>query len=115
MGKEASIKEVALHATLQIVNEMMERKIEVLPIDIYKSHSYKFLIENGKLRLPLCTLPGIGLTAAKSIEEASKKYKKYISVEDFQDKSGVSKIVIEQLENLGALDGIPKSSQVTFF
>ena len=115
MGKEASIKEVALHATLQIVNEMMERKIEVLPIDIYKSHSYKFLIENGKLRLPLCTLPGIGFTAAKSIEEASKKYKKYISVEDFQDKSGVSKIVIEQLENLGALDGIPKSSQVTFF
>ena len=115
MGKEASIKEVALHATLQIVNEMLERKIEVLPIDIYKSHSYKFLIENGKLRLPLCTLPGIGLTAAKSIEEASRKYKKYISVEDFQDKSGVSKIVIEQLENLGALDGIPKSSQVTFF
>ena len=115
MGKEASIKELSLHATLQIINEMMERNIEILPIDIYKSHSYKFLIEDGKLRLPLCTLPGIGLTAAKSIEEASKKCKKYISVEDFQDKSNVSKVVIEQLENLGALDGIPKSSQVTFF
>lgn len=115
MGKEASVKDLALHASLQIVNEMLERNIELLPIDIYKSHSYKFIIENGKLRLPLSTLPGIGITAAKSIEEARKKCKKYISVEDFQDKAGISKLIVEQLENLGALDGIPKSSQVTFF
>ena len=115
MGKEASVKDNATYATLQIVNEMMERGIEVLPIDIHKSSSYKFLEEDGKIRLPLSTLPGIGFTAAKGIEEAGKKYERYISVEDFQDKTGVTKVVIEQLENLGALKGIPKSSQVTFF
>ncbi len=115
MGKDASVKDSATHATLQIVNEMLERGVELLPIDIHKSSAYKFLVEDGKLRLPLSTLPGIGVTAAKSIEEAGKKYEKFISIEDFQDKSGVTKVVVEQLEALGALDGIPKSSQMTFF
>ena len=51
-GKESTAKENALYATLQIVNEMLARKIEVLPIDIYKSDAYKFLVEDGKIRLP---------------------------------------------------------------
>ena len=49
-GKEASAKDNASYATLQIVNEMLARGIEVLPIDIYKSDARKYLVEDGKIR-----------------------------------------------------------------
>ena len=59
-GKEASVKEEAAYATFQIVNEMLARGIEVLPIDIYKSDARKYLVEGGKIRLPFSSLSGVG-------------------------------------------------------
>ena len=47
-GKEASAKDNASYATLQIVNEMLARGIQVLPIDIYKSDARKYLVEDAK-------------------------------------------------------------------
>ena len=113
-GKEATAKENALYATLQIVNEMMSRKIEVLPIDIYKSDAYKFLVEDGKIRLPFSSLPGVGENAAKVLQQA-RKGGKYISVDDLQTRATVSKTVIEALDEIGALNCLPKSSQISFF
>ncbi len=113
-GKEATAKENASFATLQIVNEMLERGIEVLPIDLYKSDSYKFLVEDNKIRLPFSSLAGVGENAAKSLAEAGKKGK-YISVDEIQTRAGVSKSVIELMDENGILKGIPKSSQLSFF
>ena len=56
-GKEASAKDNASYATLQIVNEMLARGIEVLPIDIYKSDARKIFgggWEKSVCRLALC-------------------------------------------------------------
>ena len=113
-GKEATAKENAEYSTLQIVNEMLERGIEVLPIDLYKSNAYKYTIEEGKIRLPFSSLSGVGEAAAKSLQEAASKGK-YISVDDIQTRAAVSKSVIETLDEVGALSGIPKSSQLSFF
>lgn len=113
-GKEATAKENALYATLQIVNEMMARKIEVLPIDIYKSDAYKFLVEDGKIRLPFSSLSGVGENAAKVLQEA-RKDGKYISIDDLQSRAMASKTIIEALDEVGALDCLPKSSQISFF
>lgn len=113
-GKEASIKEHSTFATLQIVNEMLERGIEVLPIDVYKSDSYKYIIEGGKIRLPFSSLPGVGDAAANNLAIAGKQGK-YISVDELQSRTGVSKTVIEMLEEAGALGNIPKSSQLSLF
>ena len=113
-GKESTGKENALYATLQIVNEMLARKIEVLPIDIYKSDAYKFLVEDGKIRLPFSSLSGVGENAAKDLEKA-RKGGKYISVDDLQARAMASKTVIEALDEVGALDCLPKSSQISFF
>lgn len=56
---EATAKDEAEFQTLQIVNEMMARKIEFLPVDIYKSEAKMFKVEDGKIRLPFSSLPGV--------------------------------------------------------
>ena len=113
-GKEATAKESASFATFQIINEMLERGIELLPVDIYKSSAYKYVVEDGKIRLPFSSLAGIGENAANSLESSGMEGI-YISVDDLQARSGVSKSVIESLDEIGALNGIPKSSQISFF
>lgn len=113
-GKEASAKEEAAYATLQIVNEMLARGIEVLPVDLYRSDAKKFLVEDGKVRLPFLSLGGVGEAAANSLAEAKNKGK-YLSVEDLRARSKVSKSVIETLAAAGVLTGLPESSQMTLF
>ena len=103
------------YATLQIVNEMMARGIGVLPVDIYKSAAKTFLVEDGKIRLPFSSLAGVGDAAAISLAEEGKKNKDYLSVEDIQIKTKVTKAVIETLASVGVLDGIPESSQMSLF
>lgn len=113
-GKEASAKEEAAFGTLQIVNEMLARGIGVLPIDLYKSDARKYLVEDGKVRLPFASINGVGESAANALA-AAKDGGPYISVDDLQSRSKVSKSVIENLQEAGALDGLPQSSQMTLF
>ena len=54
-----SVKEKGIYTILEIVLEMYERGYEFLPIDLYKSHSTKFLIEDGKIRPPLASIQGL--------------------------------------------------------
>ena len=72
-GKEASKKELDVYGNLLLFNEMMSRGVEVLPIDINKSHAMKFVPENGKMRLPFGALSGVGEKAAYSIYEAAQR------------------------------------------
>ncbi len=113
-GFEASAKEKQEISFLQIMNEMLCRGVEVLPVDVYKSDSKRFMIEDGKIRLPFCSLSGIGEAAAESLAEIGKKTE-YLSIEDMIQKTKVNKAVIEILRDCGALDGIPESSQMSLF
>ncbi len=113
-GFEATAKEKTEIATLQIMNEMLARGIELLPIDLYKSKAKSFTIEDGKLRLPFSSISGIGESAAISLEECGKQGE-YFSVEQLQQKTKVTKAVIEALRELGALRNLPESSQISLF
>ncbi len=113
-GKEASAKENSQLATLQIVNELMARGIEFLPIDFYKSDAKKFLVEDGKIRLPFSSIDGIGENAAVLIANAAKKGS-YLSKEDLQIDGGISKGIIDTLTELHVLDFLPDSLQMSLF
>lgn len=113
-GKEASAKEEAAYATFQIVNEMLARGIEVLPVDLYQSDARKYLVEDGKIRLPFSSLSGVGESAAQSLAAAKEKGP-YISIDDLQTRAKVSKSVIETMAAAGVLNGLPASSQMTLF
>lgn len=113
-GKEASKKELDVYNNMLIFNEMMSRGIEVLPIDIKHSHAMKYLPENGKMRLPFGALSGVGEKAAYSIYEAAQKGD-FVSREDFQIEAGVSKTIIQNLADLGAMNDLPDTNQISMF
>ena len=113
-GNAASAKEKTDLATLQIVNEMLARGIKVLPISIFKSEAKKFLIEDGALRLPFSSMPGVGEAAAESLANVVKTGG-FLSIEDVARSASVSKTVIETLKEIGAFGDLPESNQMTLF
>ena len=113
-GIEATTKEKNLQTILEVVLEMYCRGIELLPLDLYKSDSDKFLIQDGKLLPPLKSLQGVGQNAAKNIVKAREEGK-FLSVENFRQRSKTSKTVIEKLINHGCLQDLPETNQLSFF
>ena len=115
MGKEASQKEQDTAELLHVVYEAMLRGVEFLPVDLYKSHWYKYIMEDGKIRLPFNAIAGLGEAAAKSMQEAADPNDPYISCDDLQNRTGITKAVMQSLHDLGVVDGLPETSQMTFF
>ena len=114
LKEEKNGKDEEMLVSLQIVCEMVARGYEFAPIELGKSEAKRYVIEDGKIRLPFASMKGIGDAAAISMEETSKRGD-YISVEEFQQQSGVSSAIIEQLREAGVLHDLPDSNQVTFF
>ena len=111
-GKEASPKEQSSVSTLQLINECMARGIKFLPIDIEKSDSYAFLPENGAIRMPFSSLPGLGENAAMNIV-AARNEEPFFSVEDLQTRAKLTKSVIEVLRDNGVIKNLDETDQLT--
>ncbi len=114
-NREASAKEESEFDTLQQINEMMARGIQLLPVDLYKSDAVRFLVEDGKIRLPFSSLGGVGEAAALGLQEARSSGGDYISIDDLQARAKVSSAVVDVLRSVGALSDLPESSQITLF
>ncbi len=114
--KPMTAKEKDQFTALQVVNEMMARGVELLPVDIRKSRATVYYIEDGKIRMPFSALSGVGENAAKGIAEGIEKYgTSFVSVDDFQTKTGASSAVVAALREIGALDDLPETAQISFF
>jgi DNA polymerase-3 subunit alpha (Gram-positive type) len=113
-GNALSARERNVLTILEVANEMYARGIEFLPVDLYESDATTFRIQGSAIRPPLNSLPGLGTNAAKAIANA-REQGEFISVEDLKLRAKVSKSVIEILQQSGCLDGIPESSQMSFF
>ncbi len=103
--------------TLEVVYEFYLRGFSFDHMDLYRSHAINFLpnMEKGTLLPPFTSIPGLGETAALSIME-QRQGKQFISIEEFSAACPkVSKTHIEQLKAVGALDGMPDTSQITLF
>lgn len=111
-GKEATQKDNETYSSMMMAYEFLARGFKFLPVDIYHSDSKYFLPEDGKIRLPFSSLPGLGEAAAQRIVE-SREDGEFFSVEDLRERTGISKAVIEILQNHGALAGLSETSQIS--
>lgn len=113
-GKDASALEQSQLTVFEVALEMIERGIDFLPPDLYLSDAIKCNIEQDGIRLPFTALSGTGEAAARGIERA-RAQGEFVSIEDLKSRAGISSAVISKMEELGCLNGLLKSSQISLF
>ena len=114
LGNNATQKDKTMYPVLELVLEMYERGFEFLPMDLYNSDATKFQIEEGKLRPPLNSIPGLGTVAAKGIAEARKEGK-FMSIDDLKIRAKIGNSVTDLLKQFGCLKGMSQSNQMSLF
>lgn len=99
---------------MELCVEMLERGFVFDEVDLYKSDAHKFLVTEKGLLPPLGAIGGIGGVAAEGIVEARKKGP-FISQEDLRNRAKISTSNVEILDELGVLEGMPKTDQIELF
>ena len=109
-----SKKEQDVYRDMRIVQEMYARGYEFMPVDIYRASDRYFQIIDGKLMPALNTIEGLGGKAAEQVVEAAKDGK-FLSKDDFRQRTKATKTAIELMSDLGLLEGLPESNQLSLF
>ena len=114
-GYDATNKEEGIKECLNVALEMAARGIKVAPFDLYKSKGKIFEVADDKTLIPpFITIDGLGETVAMNIENEAKK-KKFVSIEDFQNRCKVSQTLVDKMRLMGIFDGMSESSQLSLF
>ena len=115
MGKQTTAKEKKSLSTMQVVFEAIARGVNFLKVDLQKSHYSRFLVEDDGIRLPFGSLEQAGGIIAEGLYKATREKQDFISREELQALSGAPKPVMEGLAEIGALENLPETNQVSFF
>ena len=99
---------------MRIVQEMYARGFTFLPLDVYTAKARYFQIIDGKLMPALNTIEGLGDKAAEAIEDAAKQGA-FLSKDDFRQRTKATKTVIDLMSDLGLLEGLPETNQLSLF
>ncbi len=99
---------------LKIAEEMVARGFEFMPIDIFKAAAHHCRIIDGKIMPRLDCIDGLGDKAADQVVDAAKDGP-FLSLDDFQERTKVSRTVIDHMVELGILSGLPSSNQLSLF
>jgi len=113
-GNAATTKDKNMYSILELVLELYERGLTFLQMDLYKSHASKFLVEDGSIRPPLNSIPGLGTIAAEGIVNA-RENGKFMSIDDMKIRSKVGNSVADLLKQFGCLEGMSQSNQMSLF
>ena len=99
---------------LKIVEEMYARGFEFVPIDIFTVSAHQCRIVDGRIMPKLDCIDGLGDKAADQVVEAAANGP-FLSLDDFQSRTKVSRTAIDHLVELGILDKLPQSNQLSLF
>ena len=115
-GYEATNKENSISESLKVALEASCRGIKFAPIDLNKSEALNFIIDEQTNALipPFRTIDGLGDTVAKTIVEARKE-QPFLSKDDLQTRGKVSKTLMDKMDEMGILQGLPESNQLSLF
>ncbi|MDX8335354.1 PolC-type DNA polymerase III [Candidatus Cetobacterium colombiensis] len=108
------VKKKAQLAVCEIIVEMHARGFEFLNLDVYKSHGYRFTIEDGKIRVPLMGLNGLGTSVMENIVR-ERELGRFISYEDFKRRTKTSQTTVDKLKELNCIESLSETNQTTLF
>lgn len=108
------VKKKAEMAICEIIVEMYARGYEFLPIDVYTSAGFKFTIEDGKIRIPLIALNGLGGAVIENLIK-EREVSKFLSYEDLKRRTKISQTIIEKLKSINAVDSLSETNQISLF
>ena len=109
-----SKKEQDTMRDMRVVQEMYARGFEFVPVDLYKAQAHRFQIIDGKLMPALDTIEGLGDKAADAVVLAAMDGP-FLSKDDFQNRTKVSKTVIALMDDLKIFGNLPQSNQISLF
>ena len=108
------VKKKTQMALCEIITEMHARGFEFLGIDLYKSEGFRFTIEDGKIRVPLLGIAGLGGAVIENLLR-EREEGKFLSYEDLKRRTKMSSTIIEKLKSLDAIKGLNDTNQITLF
>ncbi|MGL6114640.1 MAG: PolC-type DNA polymerase III [Cetobacterium sp.] len=108
------VKKKAQLAVCEIIVEMRARGFEFLDIDIYKSQGNRFVIEDGKIRIPLMGLNGLGASVVENILK-EREMGRFISYEDFKRRTKISQTTVDKLKTFNAIESLSETNQISLF
>ena len=111
--ENVSDKEKQELVVYEVAYEMLSRGYEFCPPSLTESKAMKFTLHDGKVRVPLCALDGVGSSVGTAIEE-QREIRPYETVEDLSSRGGANSKAIESLRKHGVLEGLPESDQMSF-
>ncbi len=98
----------------EVCAEMYLRHFEFLPISLEDSSATEFIIKGDKLLPPFNCIPAMGNTVAKSLV-AARDEAPFTSKEDLKKRAKVSQTIVETMDALGILKGLPEEEQMNLF
>ena len=116
-NREANKKEKDIFDTLEVCYEMTSRGYKLTNIDLYRSLATEFTVnpdDHHEIIPPFKVLDGLGDNVAISIVEAREKGE-FLSKEDLMDRTQLSTTLCKKLSDLGVLNGLDESNQISLF
>ena len=116
-AKEVSNKEKSLYDTLEVCEELYARGYKISNVDLYRSKATEFCSDpndNHIIIPPFVVIDGLGANVARSVEEA-RKNGEFLSKEDIIKRTQLSSTLIRKLDELGCLEGLQESNQMSLF
>lgn len=109
-------KDIKSFYILELVEEMQARGIDFLPLDLSESAAHEFTSPGpGQIRPPLDIITGISTGMAQEIVRAREAGGPFQTIDDLESRAGIGPAAVENLRVTGVLDGLPESSQLSFF
>ena len=114
-GYEATNKENGQAESLKIALEATARGMKFLNVDLYESDATVWVVKSdNEIYPPFNAIEGLGDTVAKNIVQEREKGK-FLSIEDVQKRAKISTTLIDKMKEMGILEGLPDSNQLTLF
>ncbi|WP_235666639.1 PolC-type DNA polymerase III [Mycoplasmopsis gallopavonis] len=114
--KNKKVNDKELIQTLEIARELYARGFKISKINLEKSLANEWVIDaaNGALIPPFASIKGIGVSVAEKIVQAREE-SDFRSKEDFKKRSTINSTLFKTIDELGVLESLNETDQMTLF